>query len=134
MVKRTNSAILDWVVCLGLPICAFAVSAVVGLVPLWQDALVYTVIVFAAILTALRPPWRQLEFWQTLGGVFAAHTLVVLWAILVLQEFPDYRRRGVPKLTLCLVAAVEGVFIGGVLWKRIAELKTSKPQGERSSL
>ena len=128
MAARRKSTILDWLICLGFPLGTVAASEAIGLAPLWKDAVVYTVILFAVVLTALRPPWRQREFWQTLVGVFAAHSLVVLWVVLVLQEFPDRRRLGVPKLTLFSVLPLEALFVAGILWKRIAALKISKSQ------
>ena len=128
MVKHEKSSILEWVIILGLTVCAIAVSEVAGLTPLWQDAVIYTVIVFAVVLTALRPPWGRREFWQSLAAVFIGHTFVLLWALLALQEFPARRRYGMPKLLLVPVGAVEAVFIGGVLWNKITALRTSGPQ------
>jgi hypothetical protein len=128
MVKQKNSTILEWVIILGLTACAIAVSEVVGLKPLWKDAVVYTVIVFAVVLTTLRPPWRRRESWQSLVIVFIGHTLILLWVLLVLQEFPARRRFGMPKLLLIPVASVECVFIGAMLWKRMKALRTSGPR------
>jgi peptidoglycan/LPS O-acetylase OafA/YrhL len=125
MVKHKKSTILEWVIILGLTVCAIAVSEVVGLTPLWQDAVVYTVVVFAVVLTALRPPWGRREFWQSLAAVFIGHTFVLLLALMVLQEFPAPRRFGMPKLLLVPVGAVECVFVGGMLWKKITALRTS---------
>jgi hypothetical protein len=127
-VMLKKSTILEWGIILGLTTCAIAVSEVVGLTPLWQDAVVYTVIVFAAVLTALRPPWRRREFWQSLAVVFIGHTLILLWVLLVLQEFPANRRFGMPKLLLIPLGSIESVFIGGILWKRMKALKTSAPR------
>ena len=128
MVKHKKSTILEWVILGGLTACAIAVTEVVGLAPLWKDAVVYTVVVFGVVLPILRPPWRRREFWQSLAAVFIGHTLILFWALQVLQEFPTRRRFGMPKLLLVPIGAVECVFVGGMLWKRIAALRTSGPQ------
>ena len=126
MVKQKNSTILEWVLILGLTACAIAASEVVGLTPLWMDAAVYTVIVFAVAFTTLRPPWRRRESWQSLAVVFIGHTLILLWVVLVLQEFPTRRRFGMPKLLLIPLGSIECVFIVAMLWKRMKALKTSE--------
>jgi hypothetical protein len=110
MAEHKKSATLEWVIFCDLTACAVVASEVVGLTPLWRDAVVYTVVLFAAIVTTLHPPWRRREFWQSLVAVFIGHTIVLLWALLVLQEFPTRRRFGIPKLLLFPVGAVEGVF------------------------
>lgn len=128
MVEQKNSTILDWVIILGLAACTIAVAELGGITPLWQDAVVYTAIVFAVVLTTLRPPWRRREFWQSLAVVFIGHTLILLWILLVLQEFPTRRRFGMPKLLLIPLGSVECVFIAATLWKRMKALRTSEPQ------
>jgi hypothetical protein len=123
-----KSTILESVIFWALAISGVAITEVVGLPPLLRDAVVYTVIVFAAVLTALRPPWRRREFWQSLAVVFIGHTLILLWAILVLLEFPANRRFGMPKLLLIPLGSIESIFIGGILWKRMKALRTSAPR------
>ena len=123
-----KSTILEWVIICGLTACAIAVSEAGGLTPLWKDAVVYTIVVFAVVLTTLRPPWRRREFWQSLAAVFIGHALILLWALLVLQEFPARRPFGMPKLLLIPLGSVESVFIGGMLWKRTKTLRTSGPR------
>jgi hypothetical protein len=128
LVQDKKSTIVELAIFWGLSICAVAVSEVVGLTPLWRDGVIYTVVVFAAVLTSLRPPWRRSEFWESLAAVFIGHTLILFWAVLVLQEFPTRRRFGMPKLLLIPLGSIEGVFIGGILWKSIKALRTSGPQ------
>jgi hypothetical protein len=128
LAKQKKSAILEWAIILGLTAGAIAVSEVVGLTPLWEDAVVYSVIVFAVVLTTLRPPWHRRESWQSLAVVFIGHTLILLWVLLVLQEFPARRRFGMPKLLLIPLASIECLFIVAMLWKRIKALRTSEPR------
>ena len=113
MIGQKKSAILEWVILLGLTACALAASEVIGLNQLWKDGVVYTVVVFAVVITGLRPAWGRKSFWSSLALIFAGHTILLL---AVLQALPP-RRFGIPKLLLIPLAAVEGVFITGMLWK-----------------
>jgi len=117
-------AILEWVIFLGLSICAVAAAELIGLNQLWKDGVVYTVVLFAAIATALRPAWGRKSFWTSLALIFAGHTIVLL---VVLQALPP-RRFGIPKLLLIPVGTIEGLFILGMLWKRMKALGTSGPR------
>jgi hypothetical protein len=120
MTGQKKFAILEWVIFLGLTACAVTASEVIGLKQPWKDGLVYTVVLFAAVVTALRSAWGRKSFWRSLGLIFAGHTIVVL------QELPP-QRFGIPKLLLLPVGAIEGVFIAGMLWKRMKRLKTTGP-------
>ena len=124
MIGQKKFAILEWVIFAGLSACAVAASEVIGLKQLWEDGVVYTVVVFAAVLTALRPAWGRESFWRSLGLIFAGHTIVLL---VVLQALPP-RRFGIPKLLLIPLGAIEGVFIAGILWKSMKALRTSGPR------
>ncbi len=123
MIGQKKSAILEWVILLGLTACAIAASEVIGLNQLGKDAVVFTVVVFAVVITGLRPAWGRKSFWSSLALIFAGHTIVLL---AVLQALPP-RRFGIPKLLLVPIGGIESVFIAGVLWKRMKELRTSGP-------
>ncbi len=124
MIGQKKSAILEWVVLLGLTASAIAASEVIGLNQLWKDGVVFTVVVFAVVITVLRPAWGRKSFWSSLALIFAGHTIVLL---VVLQALPP-RRFGIPKLLLIPLGAIEGVFILGILWKRMKALRTSGPR------
>ena len=121
MIGQEKSAILEWVILLGLTACAIAASEVIGLNQLWKDGVVYTVVVFAVVITGLRPAWGQKSFWSSLALIFAGHTILLL---AVLQALPP-RRFGIPKLLLVPIGGIESVFIAGVLWKRMKAVRTS---------
>jgi len=123
MIGQRKFAILEWVILLGLTACAIAASEVIGLNKLWKDGVVYTVVLFAAIGTALRPAWGRKSFWTSLALIFAGHMSVLLVVLLPLPP----RRFGIPKLLLISVGAIEGVLITGILWKRTKALRTSGP-------
>src|SRR5437879_3506797 len=120
MVGQKKFAILEWVIFLGLSACAVAASEVIGLKQLWEDGVIYTVVLFAAIGTALRPAWGRKSFWTSLALIFAGHTIVLL---VVLQSLPP-RRFGIPKLLLLPICVIEGTFIVSILWKRMKALRS----------
>jgi hypothetical protein len=122
MMGQRRISVLEWLILLGLTACAIAASEVLGLKPQWEDGLIYTVIVFVAVLLALRPAWGRRSFWTSLALIFVGHT-IALFA--VLQALPP-RRFGIPKLLLIPVGAVEIVFVLGILW-RMKALRTSEP-------
>ena len=126
MTEQKKSAILEWVVLLGLTASAIAASEVIGLNQLWKDGVVFTVVVFAVVITVLRPAWGRKSFWSSLALIFAGHTIVLL---VVLQALPP-RRFGIPKLLLVPLGSIESVFIGGMLWKRMKALRTSGRVGD----
>ncbi len=123
MSGQKNSAILEWVIFLGLTICAVVASEVIGLNQLWEDGVVYTVILFTAVLLALRPAWGRKSFWVNLAIIFAGHMIAVFAAI---QEMSP-RRFGFPKLLMIPLGAIEFVFIARMLRKRRMALTTSGP-------
>jgi len=124
MIGQKKSAILEWVILLALTACAIAASEVIGLNQLWKDGVVFTVVVFAVVITGLRPAWGRKSFWASLALVFVGHTIVLL---VVLQALPP-RRFGIPKLLLVPIGGIESVFIAGILWKRMKALRTSEPR------
>ena len=123
MIGQKKFAILDWGIVLGLAACAVAASEVIGLKQVWQDGVVYTVVLFASVVTAFRPAWRRASFWSSLALIFAGHMILLL---AVLGALPP-RRGGIPKLLLIPLALIEGILIAGLLWKRMKALRTSEP-------
>jgi hypothetical protein len=112
--------ILEWLLILGVTALAIAVSELIGLPHHWKDAAVYTVVVFAVVILALRAAWDRAAFWRSLALVFAGHTIVVLVAV---QALP-HGRLGFPKLLLIPIGGVEGVLIAALLRRRMAALDT----------
>jgi hypothetical protein len=124
MIGQKKSAILEWAIFLGLSVAAVVASEVIGLKQLWEDGVVYTVVLFAAIGTALRPAWGRKSFWTSLALILAGHTM----ALLVVLQALTPRRFGIPKLLLFPVFAIEGVLICSILWKRMKASRPSEPR------
>ncbi len=116
MIGQKRFATLEWIIFLGLSTGAVAASEVIGMNQLWEDGVVYTVVLFTAILLTLRPAWGRESFWRNVMLIFAGHMVAV---VVVVQELSP-RRFGMPKLLLIQVAALEFVLIVGMLRKRKA--------------
>ena len=124
MIGQKKSSILEWVIFWGLTACGVAAAEMMGINQVWSDGVLYTVILFAAVVSSLRPAWGRKSFWTSLALIFAGHTIIML---AVLQSLPP-RRFGIPKLLLIPIVTVEGILISGMLWKRMKALRTSEPR------
>lgn len=122
MIGQKRFAIVEWAIFLGVSISAVVASELIGLRQVWEDGVIYTVILFAAIGTAMRPAWRRKSFWTSLALIFTGH-IIILAA--VLQLLPP-RRFGIPKLLLIPVGGIEGLLIIVMLWKRVKALEDSR--------
>jgi len=110
----------EWVTVLGLAAITVAISKVADLTQNWQDAAVYTVILFVALILALRPAWRHKIFWEGLVVIFVLHVLAV---IVLEQSFPSVVR-GLHGLPSTIVLMAEGLLIAGILWKKSMRSKS----------
>ena len=114
-----HKRLLEGVIVFGSTACAYAFSVVFGLTAMWEDALVYTVLVFATVIAVLRPAWKHGAFWKGLAVMFTGHTVILL---LLLKELSP-RRFGLVEFVVA--GCVEAVFIGGMLWKEMLVPKSS---------
>lgn len=104
----------EWVAIFGVGALAVATTEFVGVGQKWEHAIVYTILVFTAVIVALRPAWRRKTFWQNLLLVFLLHIL----AVAVIEQSLPPGSEGPHGLPLTAAGMVEGVLIVGVLWKR----------------
>jgi|SRR5450631_2641090 len=111
--KKTYT-IWEWLTIFGATAAAVAITEFVGLSQKWEDATVYTAMLFAVVVTALRPAWGRPVFWRSLLLVFVAHVIAL---IVVIQALP-WGRFGIPKLMLLPAGVIEGLLIAAVVWKR----------------
>ena len=128
MTPRNESTILRWLMLFGATALAIAVSELIGLAQHWKDGVVYTVVVFIAVILAFRRSWARATFWRSLAYIFVGHTILMVVAV---QTLP-HGHFGFPKLLLVPIGGVEGVLIAALLWRRIAALRGLKPGPERS--
>ncbi|SRR6266568_1753703 len=115
MAGRKDLGAWEWIILFGLMAIAIVITESLGIVQKWEDAVVYTAVLFAAITLGLRRLWSRRVFWRTLLLVFALHVLAV---IILVQIFPkDWR--GIPGLLMVVAAGIEGALILSVLLKRV---------------
>ena len=122
MTGRTKSEVLEWLIVLVPSIAGYAAAELVGLRQLWEDGLIYTVVVFATVISVQRLAWGQRAFWTGLVMILAAHTLILTTIVQSLEP----RRFGFPKILLLPIAAIEGTFIVAILRKRTRDLRSRK--------
>jgi hypothetical protein len=121
-----NLTFWEWVVIFGSVVAAIAVTRVVGITVKWQTATIYTVIVFAVVIIALRPAWGRSNFWRALAVAFLMHTLAIFFAV---QELLPAMSQGIHGIPLIVSSMVECLLISSFLWR--ASMKT--PHKDRDS-
>jgi hypothetical protein len=104
----------EWVVAFGVVALAVAIAEFVGVSQKWEHAIVFTVLVFTAVVIALRPAWGRRAFWPSLMAIFLLHCI----AIAVVEQSLPPTSAGPHGLPLVAVGMAEAVLIAGVLWKR----------------
>jgi hypothetical protein len=114
--------VMRWAAIFGVVVVAVTITEVVGLTQNWQNAAIYTVILFTALIFALRPAWVHRTFWEDLAAIFVLHLLAV---IVLEQGFPSAAKdfHGIPS-TIALM--VEGLIIASILWKRSMRSKPDR--------
>jgi len=114
VVERKKLSIGGWIAVFGLAALAVATTEFLGITQKWENGIVYTVIVFTAVIIPLRPAWGRRAFWQNLVVIFLLHVL----ALVVIEQSLPPGSRGPHGLPLTAVGMAEAVLIGSVLWKR----------------
>lgn len=109
-----RSSAWEWVVILGLTGASIAITGSVGLAQKWQDGIIYTVALFAVIISSMRPAWNLPGFFRNLLLLFLLHLVVMVAFLSVLQV----GRFGIPKLIWTMALIGEGVLFSAVLWRK----------------
>jgi hypothetical protein len=107
----------EWVVAFGVVALAVAIAEFVGVSQKWEHAIVFTVLVFTAVVIALRPAWGRRAFWPSLMGIFLLHCI----AIAVIEQSLPSTSSGPHGLPMVAVGMAEAVLIASILWKRSAK-------------
>src|SRR4029077_15653460 len=87
---------MELVILCGTTAAAVVATEFMRLSQTWEDAAVYTTMLFSTVILVLRPAWSRVQFWRNLLPIFGLHTLFL---IVVVQAFP-LGRFGIPKLLL----------------------------------
>src|SRR5947209_6743727 len=104
----------EWVLICVLVALAVVITEFVGVRQKWENAIVYTILVFAVVVMALRPAWGRSAFWKNLAPIFLLHVL----ALVVIEKSLPPGSEGPHGLPLTAAGMAEGVIIASVLWKR----------------
>jgi hypothetical protein len=113
MASTKSLSLWEWVIYLGVVAATIAVTEALGIDQKWENACVYTVLVFVGAIIAVGSVWRRNRFWWRLAGLFALHVLVIT---LVTQNLPVLSE-GLHGIPMMLSGCVEGLVIAGILWK-----------------
>src|SRR5947209_3905613 len=97
----------EWVVSFGVVALAVAIAEFVGVSQKGEHAIVFTVLVFTAVVIALRPAWGRRAFWPSLMAIFLLHCI----AIVVVEQSLPPTSAGPHGLLLVAVGMAEAVFI-----------------------
>src|SRR5690349_472877 len=114
---RKQFTMFEWVSIFVFAALAIVCARFLHLEGKWSDAFVYTVVLFGVVFLALRPAWGRKAFWKSIFPVLGLHILAIVVAMLLLP--PSLVR--LPWLVLTGIGMLEGLLIGGILWKRAAK-------------
>jgi hypothetical protein len=75
---RKRPTVGEWLVLGAILVFTVAATEFLGATQKLENALVYTVLVFTAVIIGLRPVWGRRAFWHDLVLVFLLHILGVV--------------------------------------------------------
>lgn len=113
--KSTKQAILEWTIIAGSMITAVVVAEKIGLADKWENALVYTVMVFTIVIAILRTAWGSAIFWWRIAGLFLLHVIILATITQILSP-ESQGLRGIPMI---IAGMAETLVIGSILWKGV---------------
>ena len=114
-IDRNNLTLLEWIAVIGCAGTAVLACETFHVPQKWENATVYTVIVFAAAIVALRPAWHRVGFWQNLIYVLVFHVIALAG---IEQSLPP-SSQGPHGLPFTAAGIVEALLIAGLLWKKV---------------
>lgn len=113
--NRSDPSVSEWAIVLFCVAAAVLVSKVANISPKWEHATIYTILVFASVVVALRRAWRYAGFWYRIGVVFVLHC----GAIIVITLQLPLESQGIRGIPLIAGSITEGLIIISVLWRSI---------------
>jgi hypothetical protein len=112
----------EWILLFTLLAITTIATRAFGLSRNLSDAVIYTVVIFAVVITALRPAWGRPTFWRNLALIFVLHLIAVL---VFLRTLPN-DGHGVPGVPMIIAGTAEALLVGGTLWKRAVRSKHNR--------
>jgi len=103
----------EWITLFGSTAIVIGVTEWIDMSQKWEDAIVFSVMLFLVVSLTLQELWTNPVFWRTFVILLVFHLI----GVAVLVQMLPVGRFGFPKLTLIAVGMVEGVIILGILWR-----------------
>lgn len=112
--NRSKASIGEWIAATAAVGTAVAVSKFLGISLKWENAITFTVLLFAVVLICTRPVWGRGAFWQDLIALFVFHCIILAG---IEQSLPatSLGPRGLPMVG---VMTAEVILMIVVLWTR----------------
>lgn len=123
---RGDVTLGEWLFGGGTFAAAIVVSILANLAPKGQDALVITVVLFTAVLTALRAAWHETMFWVGFASVLLVHIVAVYFITRALPPMGE----GPRGLLFILTGLAEGRAIVLLLLRIVGDRTSQAPKIE----
>jgi hypothetical protein len=114
--EKKGLSFWDGVTVFALAVAAIAISNWLDLNHKWENALVYTVLLFTIVTLALRHFWNRARFWSYWLLALALHLFIFFPVVRALP--PEWR--GIPATIFVPAMMIEGVLLLGLLSKTMA--------------
>lgn len=115
VVNRKRLSVGEWLVGGVLLVSTVAATEFLGVSQKWENAIVYTFLVFTALIIGFRPAWGRKAFWRDLALACLLHVLCI---VIIYRAVPS-DSEGLHGLPLVAVGMAEATLLVGVLWKRV---------------
>lgn len=127
--KSNKSAILEGTIIAGSTITAVVVAEKIGLADKWENALVYTVMVFSVVIAVLRSGWGSAAFWWRLAGLFLLHVIIMTTISLMLSP----EAQGLHGIPMIIAVMAESLVIASILWRGVRPSGKTDTPGSTTS-
>jgi hypothetical protein len=108
---ESKNVLWEWFGLLVLLGLATVISEHLAPTQIMTDLIVYTVVVFAVPIAALRATWGSGSFWRNVVLLLVLHLLI---ASVIAYSVPTWSN-GVPGLFIVAAGIIESLFLAGVL-------------------
>jgi len=111
---RRRASIGEWIAVIVAVGIAVAVSEFLGISVKWENAITFTVLLYAVVLISTRPVWSRGTFWQDLVALFLFHCMILAG----IEESLPATSLGPRGLPMVGATTAEGILLVVVLWVR----------------